>query len=49
MKITKIKEDTIASNKQSLNKVEEISVDTFVIAACRINSKKACNEVNPIT
>ena len=44
-----IKEDTIVFNKQSLDKIEEILVDTFAIASHRINSKKAYNNINLTT
>jgi len=44
-----IKEDTIAFNKQSLDKIEDILVDNFAIASYRINSKKVYNNINLTT
>ena len=38
-----IKENLNASNKRSLEEVEEMSVDTFATAAYRITIKKAYN------
>jgi len=36
-------EDNLASNKCTLDKVEEISVDIFSTEVYSINYKKACN------
>ena len=36
-------EDDLASNKRTIDEIEEMSVDTFATVAYRLSSKKTCN------
>ena len=45
IEIMELEEGTNESNKWSLDKVEEMSIDTFATAAYGLSSKKACNDI----
>ena len=43
VELIKLEDDLAASNKRSLEEVEEMSVNTFATATYSLSSKKACN------